>query len=294
MSQGLPTSAAAPTASLGVIDAMRMAWRLLMSDFWMLCLLALVRGAVVLGIGLATCCLCCFAPVVAFFTHPPLTAGFFRGLMRRVDGRAVEVGDLFTAFQFCYWPSVLAGLPLLLLEAFVDAIQVLFRGASNLTNLVSQGISARGQPSTEEAMVMLGGAAGVLVLVLVGLVVILVLAALQLFFRFALVAIWDTPASGADAIRAAWGLLKTRFWSVIGLGALFWLVFIAAGLAGALACLVGLLITLPAATAWYYLTMVYLYRSWTGQALVQPIAAAPPAPGGGPIPPTSIEPAPGP
>jgi hypothetical protein len=294
MSQSPPLSAGAPSGRLGVIDAMRMAWRLLMSDFWMLWLLALLRGAVVLGIGLASCCLCCFAPVVAFFTHPPLTAGFFRGLMRRVDGRAVEVGDLFAAFQYCYWPSVLAGLPLILTEAFAEAIQALVRVASNLTDLVSQGVLAGGEPSTDEVMVMLGGVAGILVIGLVALVVILVLVALQLFFRFALVAIWDTPASGTDAIRAAWGFLKTRFWSVIGLGALFWLVFIAAFLAGALACLVGLFITLPAATAWYYLTMVYLYRSWTGQALVQPIAAAPPAPAGGPIPPTSIEPAPGP
>ncbi len=294
MSQGLPMSAGAPTAPLGVIDAMRKAWRLLMSDFWMIWLLALVRHAVVLGIGMATCCLCCLAPVVTFFTHPPLTAGLFRGLMRRIDGRAVEVGDLFTAFQYCYWPSVVAGLPLILTEVAAQAIQLVIRVGGNLADVMNQSVFAEGHLSTQEAMAVFGGVAGFLALVLVGLVVILVLAALQLFFRFALVAVWDTPASGADAIRAAWGILKTRFWSVIGLGLLFLLVFIAALVGGLLACVVGLVITLPAATAWYYLTMVYLYRSWTGQALVQPIAAAPPAPAGGPIPPASIEPAPGP
>jgi hypothetical protein len=47
---------------------------------------------------------------------------------------------------------------------------------------------------------------------------------------------------------------------------------------------------MPAAAVWLAASTVYLYRSWTGQPLVQPIGAAGAAAEGGPIPPTSIEP----
>ena len=81
MTQSPPTAADATAApsDLGVIEAMRMGWRLLMADFWMLWLLAFVKGAVELGVALATCCLCCLAPIVGFFVEPPLMAGLLRG-----------------------------------------------------------------------------------------------------------------------------------------------------------------------------------------------------------------------
>jgi hypothetical protein len=49
---------------------------------------------------------------------------------------------------------------------------------------------------------------------------------------------------------------------------------------------------MPAFMVWQTATMIYLYRSWTNQPLVQPLAAgvAEPPAGGGPVPPTSIEP----
>ena len=135
----------------------------------------------------------------------------------------------------------------------------------------------------------------ILVLLGIGVVVFVVVAMIvRLFFTFALLAIWDTPTSGGDAIRASYRLVKDHFWSVVGLSLLFALIVVGAAIAGLLACCVGLYFTLPIVSIWYTGALIYLYRSWTGQALVQPVLQASPtagAPGGeGPIPPSAIEP----
>jgi hypothetical protein len=56
-----------------------------------------------------------------------------------------------------------------------------------------------------------------------------------------------------------------------------------------LACCVGVFFTGPAVWVWFAGSTIYLYRSWTGRPLVQPIGGAPLA-GPGPIPPTDIQP----
>ena len=297
MSQSPPTTAgdAAAAADLGVIDAMRMGWRLLMADFWMLWLLAFVKGAVELGVGLATCCLCCLAPIVGFFVEPPLMAGLFRGVARRVDGDPVNVGDLFAAFSVCYWPSVLAGLPVVAIDGLAAIIQNVGQNCIRIPIQIAAPLAEEMGASDEETAVVLVGiiAVGGLLAVL-ATAVVFALAAARFFFQFALLAVWDSPESGVEALKTAVRFVRTRFWSVIGLAVLFILLEIAAGLVGLLACVVGIFITVPAVTVWYYITMVYLYRSWTGQPLVQPMAAPGPDAGaaGGepPVPPSDVLP----
>ncbi len=296
MSQSPPTAAdATAAADLGVIDAMRMGWRLLMADFWMLWLLAFVKGAVELGVGMATCCLCCLAPIVGFFVKPPLMAGLFRGVARRVDGGPVDVGDLFAAFSVCYWPSVLAGLPVVAIDGLAAIIQNVGQNCIRIPIQIAAPLAEEMGASDEETAVVLFGiiAVGGLLAVL-ATAVGFALAAARFFFQFALVAVWDSPDSGVEALKTAVGFVRTRFWSVIGLAVLFILLEIAAGLVGLLACVVGILITVPAVTVWYYITMVYLYRSWTGRPLVQPIPAPGPdagaAGGDAPVPPSDVLP----
>ncbi|HUU92470.1 MAG TPA: hypothetical protein VM238_14830 [Phycisphaerae bacterium] len=297
MTQSPPPAAGATAApaNLGVIEAMRMAWRLLMADFWMLWLLAFVKGAVALGVGLATCCLCCLAPLVGFFVQPPLMAGLFRGVARRVDGGRVEVGDLFAAFPMCYWSTVLAGLPVVAIDALAAIVQNVGQTCVRVPLQIAAPLADEMGASDEETVLVILGIVAVGGLVaLLATAVALALAAARFFFQFALLAVWDTPQSGVEALKTAVGFVRTRFWSVIGLAVLFTLLEIAAGIVGLLACCVGLLITVPAVTVWYYITMVYLYRSWTGQPLVQPIAAAGPeadaADGGAPVPPADVLP----
>jgi uncharacterized membrane protein len=99
----------------------------------------------------------------------------------------------------------------------------------------------------------------------------LALLIVRLFFTFTLLAIWDRQDSGVEALKISMRLVKEHFWSVLGLTLLFVPIGIGAFLVGVLACIVGLLITIPAVTMWYKITLVYLYRSWTGQPLVQPL-----------------------
>jgi hypothetical protein len=257
-----PESRGAP---LGVIDAMGMGWRLLMSDFWMLWLLALVVYAVVLGVGMVSCCLLCLAPLVMFFVYPPLGAGLFKALKGRIDGGAVDFNSLFAAYTECYWPAVLAGLPALLIDVVMQvAIQVPMQFSSNLAGHIARELH---------------GAEAVLILVILGALGVALLLALallifRLFFAFSLLAVWDYKTSGVEAIKVSMRLAKDHFWPLLGLSLLFVGIYIVAVLVGLLACCVGTLITVRAVTAWHQITLVYLYRSWTGQPLVQPLPGA--------------------
>jgi len=257
-------------AALGVIDAMGMGWRLLMSDFWMLWLLALVLFAVMMGVGLVSCCLLCLAPLVAFFVQPPLQAGLFKALKGRIDGAAVNFNDLFAAFPECYWQAVLAGLPVILIDGAVQVVTMPVR----IFGQFAEPLSRELHYSAEVLIPVIIGAAGVVILL------ILALAIFRLFFAFSMLAIWDHKKSGVEAIKLSMRLVKGHFWPILGLSLLFALIGFAAAIVGLLACLVGMAITVPAARMWHQITLVYLYRSWTGQPLVQPLAA-PPAPDAG-------------
>jgi len=269
----IPPQPAGP--ALGVIDAMGMGWRLLMSDFWMLWLLALVLFAVMMGVGLVSCCLLCLAPLVAFFVHPPLQAGLFKALKGRIDGAAVNFNDLFAAFPECYWQAVLAGLPVILIDGAMQVVQLPLRFAQ-FAEPLSRELH---EPAAVLIPVFLIAGAVVLLLVLA-------LAILRLFFAFSLLAIWDYKTSGVEAIKISMRLVKDHFWSMIGLSLLFLVIAIAAFLVGLLACVVGVFITIPAVNIWHDVTLVYLYRSWTGRPLVQPppVAVVPEA-GNPPAPP---------
>ncbi|MBE3095601.1 MAG: hypothetical protein IMZ44_00555 [Planctomycetes bacterium] len=255
-------SGPAPGGSLGVMDAVRMGWRLLMSDFWMLWLLALVLAAIMIGVGFVSCLLCCLAPLVAFFAQPPLAAGLFKAIKRRVDGAKVDFADLFAAFSPMYLQTVLAGLPVMAIDTVMQMSQTGVRLAAQFAEPISREMRWR----EGEMVVLLLVAVGVALLVMLALLIV------RLFFTFALLAIWDRQDSGVEAIKISMRIVKEHFWSVLGLTLLFVPIGIGAALVGVLACVVGLLITIPAVTMWYKITLVYLYRSWTGQPLVQPAA----------------------
>jgi hypothetical protein len=250
--------------ALGVIEAMGMGWRLLMSDFWMLWLLALVLFAVLMGVGLVSCCLLCLAPLVAFFVQPPLEAGLFKALKGRVDGAAVNFNDLFAAFPECYWPAVLAGLPAMAIDGAMQMVQLPVRIVAQCAEPLSRELHW----PAEVMIPVIIGTAGVVLLLIVALLIF------RMFFAFSMLAIWDRKESGVEAIKLSMRLVKGHFWAVLGLSLLFVLIGFVATIVGALACLVGMLITIPAVTVWHQITLVYLYRSWTGQPLVQPLPAA--------------------
>ena len=99
----------------------------------------------------------------------------------------------------------------------------------------------------------------------------LLLCLFQMFFVFAAIAVWQTPHHGWEAAKISMRLVLNHLGSMIGLLILGWLIMLAAEIVGALACLVGLFFTIPAVMVWLGATVVFLYRSWMGQPLVQAV-----------------------
>lgn len=282
---------------LGVMDAVRMGWQLLMSDFWPIWVLGLVVAAVLGGIGgalgvfmiipIVNLLGACLMIVVGLFVQPPFLAGLFYAVGRVIDGQKAEAGQVFEGFRQRYWPSVVA---VLLPMGIGFGIALVFGGIAGVL------IAATGADEDEEALAA--------ITLLVGLPMYLILFLVGLLFIFSLVAVWDHPESGWEAMKTSVRVVKEHYLSTLGFALLFALITVAAEIVGLLACCVGVLFTMPVVMVWSAVSMVYLYRSWTGQPLTQPLADGPagesppppPAPGagtdaypGGPVPPSDIE-----
>ncbi|MBM4017867.1 MAG: hypothetical protein FJ288_05980 [Planctomycetes bacterium] len=258
-----------PGGSPGVMDAVRMGWRLLAQDFWQLWLAALVVVGILGGIEVAPC-ISCLAPVAGVFLWPAMMAGLFLVVRDRADGAAVRFNRLFTAFQRCYWPAVVAGLPVTLTGLVVGILSFAVRFALGMAVGMWGGMSGRfsGPAHFNEQMAALYAADGAAVVAQKAVEGIV-----GLFFMFAMLAIWEHPGEGWQAARRSLGLVTGHFGAALGFGLVFAGLWLAATVAGVLACCVGRFFTMSVFQAWHAGATLYLYRSWTGQALVQPPAA---------------------
>ena len=292
----IPTGPALSEAAgvrLGVIDALGMGWRLMMSDFWPIWLVGFVLLAIHMGLSFAgnlPFVGIVIQLAVGFLVQPPLWVGLYYAVSRRIDGRAAKVDYLFEGFRQRYWQSVVVALQcgVIMIAAMVPVV-------------IPVGILA--------ASGALDGSAREEVLyVVIPIVAVLGVAWLALFVAvtvhliFSYLAVWDHPVRGGwEAVKDSARVVRRHFWPTVGVLALFGLIAMGAILAGLLACGIGVLFTLPVVLIWQTAAYIYLYRSWTGRALVEPAAAAGAAgmaagaagtPGGaaGPIQPSGIEP----
>jgi len=274
------------TATDGVMDADRMGWRLMMTDFWPIWVVGLVAYAILAAIGvvggvigivpiLGPIVNGCIQLAAGIFVQPPIMAGFFYAIRNCIDGSPPQVGEVFEGFRQRYWQSVVAML-LPKIISFVAA--VLFGGI-----VVAAVIIGEEAGSDEEVAV----AVGIALAIVIPLAIILCL--VMLLFLFSLLAVWDHPESGWQAMKDSVRLVKAHYWSCIGLALLF-VVLTVAALAGLIACCVGVFFTMPVLMVWWSATLIYLYRSWTGRPLVQPLMAEPRVEDTGPVPPADIEP----
>ncbi|MCX5654885.1 MAG: hypothetical protein NTY65_09590 [Planctomycetota bacterium] len=259
----LPAGPGQPAAPLGVFDALGMGWRLMMSDFWALWLPAFVVMLIIMGASN-------FGLVAAVLVQPPLWAGLYWLVTRKIDGAPVKVGDVFAGFQQRFGQSVLAMLPLSLAGmVFGLAMMVVFL----MTIFGGVAISAGPHGGGEEAIASEAIAAVVVLGILAGGVILFVLLAAMLifclFFTFVIPAVWDHPESGWEAVRTSARLVRGRFWSVLGLTILFIFIGIAANLVGMVACCIGVFFTSPIVMVWEAAAIIYLYRSWTDRPLAQ-------------------------
>lgn len=242
---------AQPPSEVGVIDALGMGWRLMMADFWPLFVVALVFMLVSIASG--------FVPFGQFIAGPPLAAGFMWVIAGRIDGRAARVGDLFEGFRQRFGESIMAVLPLLVSWVAYGIIYMGVYFAVLFPIIMTQNHSEEGP----EAFLMI-----FLPFWAIMMALILALTVFQLFFVFAPLAVWEHPKAGWEAGKASMRLVRQRFWQVLGLGVLAWLISFAASLLGMLLLCVGLFFTMPVFMVWMGATLVYLYRSWTGRPLV--------------------------
>jgi hypothetical protein len=252
----VPGQGAAP---LGVIDALGMGWCLMMSDFWELWLPAFILTLVMMAASN-------FGIVAAVLVQPPLMAGLYWLVARKIDGAPVKIGDVFEGFQQRFGQSVVAWLPVSLASLVVGfAIALLVM----VPMIGVMAIAGAGGHADEVAAAVVVLVMGILVGGGILLVLFLALIIFCMFFTFAFPAVWDHPESGWEAVRVSARLVWSRFWSVLGLAILLMLIGIAANLAGMVACCIGVLFTAPVAMVWQAAAVIYLYRSWTGRPLTQ-------------------------
>jgi hypothetical protein len=246
----LPVPAGRP---LGVLDAMSLGWRLLVSDFWRLWLVGLVLLAVLMGAGM-------FGLPAGILITPPMMAGLLYVLRRRMDGGPAAVGDLFAGFKQRFGESVVGYLPVslgsvVIATAFVLALWLLI-GVCILIVAAAEG---------DEGVAVVTVACGILVFLALEFCLLAAMTLLALFFYLVPAAVWDHPGSGWEAAKASARLVWDHFGSMLGFVVLFALVSSAANVLGMLACCVGWVFTTPAVIVWFYATLLYMYRSWTGQ-----------------------------
>jgi len=256
----LPSSSDRPGTPVGVLDAVGMGWRLMMSDFWGLWVVAFIMLLIAMAAGVV-------GLPAQVLVGPPLAAGLFYVIAKRIDGGRAEVGDLFAGFKERFGPSVVGMLPV---TAASLVLGFLILAALGVLFLVGAGIVAAAEGDEEVAAVVVVG--GLVLFIAVEMLLILAFSIFAVFFYFVPAAVWDHPESGWQAAKASMRLVWDHLLSMIGFVLVFWAIGTAANLIGMLACCIGVFFTTPLLIVWQYATLMYLYRSWTGRPLVQALA----------------------
>lgn len=256
-----PDQAIPPEPPLGIIAALGMGWRLMLSDFWFFW--GTVALAMLIGSAAG------IVPFGSFVAGPPLAAGVVYVYMRRIDGVPVTVGKIFEGFSRRFGESILAMLPLLAISVITTVVLIV--AVVSLIWLPLMKMNPATPPDFGTLM------PAIVALNSLSLAVEVPVWIAKMFFVFAPIAVWDFPHAGWEAAKLSMRLVVRHIGPMIGLLVLAWLILTAATILGLVACCVGLVFTYPFAMGWMAATAIYLYRSWTGQPLVQPQTTEPQA-----------------
>lgn len=279
MASSEPQSAPSPEASrptFTIGGAIEYGWRATWRNFWPLLLVILVyvliNGAFSVVTGLAelpapgsgtdgmdtldalvatqVTVLSLAGSVVNFLVTTFLVLGLIRIALGVVQGRKVDIGDLFTFNGYGRYllNTVIVGLIIGLALAIG-----LIPGVALLV-------------ATDSVVWLILGA-------VVGLVLTVVA---SLAFTFIGYVILDKNARGVSSLGASWALVRPHFWSILGLNLLIALIavflIVAALIIGLLMLIVGVLVTLPFAGVMVFgisvLSIAYAYRTISGETVV--------------------------
>jgi uncharacterized membrane protein len=236
-----------PAGRLGVVEAMGLSWRLMMTNFWTLWLM-----------GFLAFLLEAFSGPGVIVVGPAVTAGLLYVLARQADGREVRVGMLFQGFSKRFAEAVIA----MLVPYGVQLAAPLLWLPVHLAIIFGALGTAAGAGQKPDPVLIVGALVldyGILfVFTIAGL-------AVRMFFVFAIPGVWDRPKAGWQAAKESVRLVRENLGAVLGLMVLFILVGLAAQIAGMIACCIGVWFTVPIVHVWFQGTVLYLYRSWTGR-----------------------------
>jgi uncharacterized membrane protein len=179
--------------------------------------------------------------IVNLVISGPLIGGVFWVSLCAIRGEPAEVGDVFAGFRRCFGqlflgrlvPALLAGL--CVIPIIIAAVVVLLPSM------------AHNQPPDPHKL---------LILIPVVLICLIPMVYLQTCWLFTLPLIIDKQMDFGAAMKASWKMVNKHWWQVFGLSILIGLV----NLVGALACLVGLLFTVPIGFA----ALMYAYETIFG------------------------------
>ncbi len=231
---------------LDVVEAMRQGWRLMRSDFWPLWVVGLV-SMLVPGIS---------GPAI-IVVGPPILAGLYYVLARRMAGKPVETGLIFQGFTQVFKPSVIAGL-----VPFGVAMATMFIWLPIHFAIIFGMLARTGSQSHPPlAQILVPIAIDFAVLI----VLLLVSGVVRLFFIFAQCAVWNMRQSGWEAAKFSVRLVIDNLGPIVKMVLLFALVVFVINIIGIATCGVGSILLVPAFEVWWGITILTLYRSWTGR-----------------------------
>lgn len=187
------------------------------------------------------------ASVLNFLVTTFLILGLIRIALGVVQGRKVEIGDLFTFRGYGRY---------LLNTVIVGFIIGLAFAIALVPGIVLAIV-------TESVIWLILGA-------VIGLVLVVVA---SLAFTFIGYVILDKDQRGLSSLGASWALVRPHFWSILGLNLLIMLIsvflLLAAIVVGLLMLIVGVLVTLPFAGVMVFgisvLSIAYAYRTISGE-----------------------------
>ena len=104
--------------AVGVMDAVRMGWRLMMADFWAGGVGGLVAYAILAAVGvvggvigivpiLGPIVNGCIQLAAGIFVQPPIMAGLFYAIRNCIDGSPPQAGEVFEGFRHHVMHSLL-------------------------------------------------------------------------------------------------------------------------------------------------------------------------------------------
>ncbi|MGK2860159.1 MAG: hypothetical protein ACSLFQ_23430, partial [Thermoanaerobaculia bacterium] len=205
-----------------------------------------IAGLVVL-ICMAVSAVLCYIPY--FIVGGPLIAGLFVFVAKKILGMPTEVGDVFKGFRkftetMLLW-LVIVGPPLVIMILFY----------------AGQFASRMGLGSVGNALSAVAGCIGCIGIPVFGIIYPIVMGTLMVF-AFPLVLFRNMDAM--SALKESIAKVKPDFMNFLLLLLACWAVFLVAEIVGLIACLIGVLVTVPVAMCVMVMVQLQAYRDFYG------------------------------